>query len=155
MELLRPRRDQREPRELPSDAEPRNSIQDIWAPAARVATVGIFVLLLGATLYVCRPILLPVVAALVIGTTFAPLVKGVARHGIPPWVTAVVLGMGLLAFVGAAVTLLAAPVGEWIAMAPEIGSVIRQKLYILDQPLGGLARAAREDHAVGRGFRSS
>jgi predicted PurR-regulated permease PerM len=143
VELPRPRRDLRDPRELPGDAEPLNSIQDIWAPAARVATVGIFILLLGASLYVCRPILLPVVAALVIGTTLGPIVKGAARHGIPPWITAVVLGMGLLAFVGVAVTLLAAPVGEWIAKAPEIGSVIRQKLYILDQPLAAL-RALQE-----------
>jgi predicted PurR-regulated permease PerM len=140
VELLRPRRDQREP---PGDPESRDSIQDIWVPAARVATVGIFILLLGATLYLSRALLLPVVAALVIGTTFGPLVKGAARHGIPPWVTAIVLGMGLLAFVGAAVTLLAAPVGEWIAMAPEIGSVIKQKLYILDQPLAAL-RALQE-----------
>ena len=41
----------------------------------------------GRALYLCRPILLPVVAALVIGTTLAPVVKAAARHRISPWAT--------------------------------------------------------------------
>src|SRR5262249_30922157 len=86
----------------------------------------------------CRPLLLPVTAALVIGTTLAPIVKFAARHRISPWATAVVLGAALLAVAGAAVTLLAQPVSEWIAKAPEIGATIKQKLYVLDRPLAAL-----------------
>jgi predicted PurR-regulated permease PerM len=103
-----------------------------------MATVGIFVLLSGAALYVCRPILLPVAAALVIGTTLAPVVKVAARRGISPWITAVMLGAGAVTAAATAVTLLAAPVTQWIAKAPEIGATIRQKLYVLDQPLAAL-----------------
>ena len=103
-----------------------------------MATVGIFVLLLGAALYVGRPILLPVVAALVIGMTLAPIVKGAARHRIPPWATAIVLGIVLVTAAGIAVTLLAQPVSEWIAKAPEVGATIKQKLYVLDRPLAAL-----------------
>src|SRR5262249_6715138 len=77
------------------DPEPVESAEDIWTPAAQVATVGIFVLLLGVCLFFCRPLLLPVAAALVIGTTLAPIVKGAARHRISPWATAVVLGGAL------------------------------------------------------------
>src|SRR5262249_56758606 len=89
-------------------------------------------------LFFCRPLLLPVTAALVIGTTLAPIVKFAARHRISPWATAVVLGAALLAVAGAAVTLLAQPVSEWIAKAPEIGATIKQKLYVLDRPLAAL-----------------
>src|SRR5262249_6970505 len=103
-----------------------------------MATVGIFVLLLGICLFFCRPLLLPVVAALVIGTTLAPIVKGAARRRISPWATAVVLGGALLSVAGAAVTLPAQPVSEWIAKAPEIGATIKQKLYVLDRPLAAL-----------------
>ena len=95
-----------------------------------MATVGIFVLLLGVCLFFARPLLLPVAAALVIGTTLAPIVKAAARRGISPWATAVVLGAVLLAAAGTAVTLLAQPVSEWIAKAPEIGATIKQKLSI-------------------------
>jgi predicted PurR-regulated permease PerM len=117
---------------------PLGSIEDLWSPAAQMATVGIFVILLGACLYLCRPVLLPIVAAMVIGTTLAPIVKAGARHGVSPWVTAIALGAGLLVLAGIAVTLLASPVSEWIAKAPEIGATVKQKLYVLDRPLAAL-----------------
>jgi predicted PurR-regulated permease PerM len=120
------------------DPELPESIEDIWGSAAQLATVGIFVLLFGAFLYVCRPVLMPVLAAMVIGTTFAPIVKAAARRRISPWVTAVLLGILLVAAAGTAVTLLAQPVSEWIGKAPEIGASIKQKLYVLDRPLSAL-----------------
>ena len=122
----------------PKDREPLGSIEDIWTPAAQMATVGIFILLLGAFLYFSRPVLLPVVAAVLIGTTLAPIVKAGARRRISPWATALVLGLLLVAAAGTAVTLLANPVSEWIAKAPEIGAAIKQKLYVLDRPLSAL-----------------
>jgi predicted PurR-regulated permease PerM len=137
LEFLRARREQDKAPGV-KDSEPLESIKDIWTSAARVATVGIFVLLLGICLYFCRPLLLPVVAALVIGTTLAPIVKGAARHRISPWVTAIALGALLLALAGTAVTLLSKPVSDWIAKAPDIGATIKHKLYVLDRPLTAL-----------------
>ena len=137
MEFLRAHRERRNALSG-QGPEPIASIEDIWTPAAQMATVGIFVLLLGAALYVGRPILLPVVAALVIGMTLAPIVKGAARHRIPPWATAIVLGIVLVTAAGIAVTLLAQPVSEWITKAPEVGATIKQKLYVLDRPLAAL-----------------
>jgi predicted PurR-regulated permease PerM len=137
VEFLRARREKGQTLSV-NEPEPVEPIDDIWAPASQMATVGIFVLLAGAALYVCRPILLPVVAALVIGTTFAPVVKFAARHGISPWISAVVLGLGVLAATATAATLLAGPISEWIAKAPEIGATIKQKLYVLDRPLAAV-----------------
>ncbi|MGA7489316.1 MAG: AI-2E family transporter [Xanthobacteraceae bacterium] len=140
MDLLRRRRDKLNPPAIkePEPQAPVEPAEDVWAPAAPVATVGIFVLLLAAALYVGRPILLPVAAALVIGTTLAPIVKAAARHGVSPWATAIVLGLGLVVAAAIAVTLLAAPVSEWIGKAPEIGTAIKQKLYVLGPPLAAL-----------------
>jgi predicted PurR-regulated permease PerM len=121
-----------------SDPKPVESVDDIWASASEVATVGLFILAFGTALYFCRPILLPVLAAVVIGMTLAPVVKAVARRGISPWVTAVILGAVLLAAAVTAVTLLAQPVSEWLAKAPDIGMTIKQKLYVLDRPLAAL-----------------
>ena len=137
MEFLRARREKRYALII-NDAKPVERVDDIWASAAQVAIIGIFVLLLGATLAVCRPLLLPILAALVIATTLAPIVKGAARYGISPWVTAVLLVVLLLAVAGIAVTLLAAPVTAWIGRAPEIGATIKEKLYVLAQPLASL-----------------
>jgi predicted PurR-regulated permease PerM len=144
VELFRPHREKvkgpsiKEPEAPVKEPEPLESTEDIWAPAAQMATVGIFVLLFVAALYVCRPVLLPVVAAMVVGTTLAPIVKGAARHRISPWVTAITLGVVLLAAAALALTLLGGPVTEWIAKAPDIGATIKQKLYVLDRPLAAL-----------------
>jgi predicted PurR-regulated permease PerM len=121
-----------------SDPKPVESVDAIWSSAAQVATVGIFVLALGACFYVCRPLLMPVLTAVVVGMTLAPIVKGAARRGVSPWLTAIILGVVLIAAAGTAVTLLAQPVSEWIAKAPEIGTTIKQKLYVLDRPLAAL-----------------
>ena len=85
--------------ELPAakNEDAPESVEDIRGSAAQMAMVGSFVILLGVCLYLCRPILLPVAAAIVIGTTLAPLGKAAARHRIPPWLTAGILGLALLA----------------------------------------------------------
>ena len=148
MEFLRTHRERanapvkepvKEPVKAPvKEPEPLEAIEDVWTPAAQMATIGIFVILLVAALYLSRPVLLPVVAAMVIGTTLAPIVKSAARHRVSPWATAIVLGVVLIVAAGVAVTLLAAPVSEWIGKAPEIGAAIKQKLYVLDRPLAAL-----------------
>jgi predicted PurR-regulated permease PerM len=121
-----------------NDPQPVGSVDDIWDSAAPMAMVGIFVLLLVAALYFARPILLPVLAAIVIGTTCAPLIKRARAYGSPPWLTAIVLVALMMGLAGLLVTLLAAPIVEWIGRAPEIGASIKQKLYVLDRPLAAL-----------------
>ena len=121
MEFLRAHGERRKA-VITNEPEPLSSIDDFWTSAAQMATVGIFVLLLGAALYFCRPILLPMLAAVVIGMTLAPIVKAAARRRISPWVTALALAAVLVIAAGAALTLLAGPVSQWIAKAPEIGS---------------------------------
>jgi predicted PurR-regulated permease PerM len=81
---------------------------------------------------------MPVLAAVVIGMTLAPIVKAAARRGVSPWVTALILGLVLVVTAATAATLLAQPLSEWIGKAPEIGTSIKQKLYVLDRPLAAL-----------------
>ena len=89
------------------------------------ATVGIFILALGVALYYCRPILLPVFAAVVVGLTLAPVIKRAKGRGISPWVMSGGLVLFLLVAGSLIVTVLATPVAEWISRAtvsfPEPG----------------------------------
>lgn len=105
---------------------------------AHVATVGIFVIVLGACLYLCRPILMPVIAALVVGLTLAPVINRAERVGVPTWAGA--LGIVIVLIIAAAVmaTLIAAPMAEWIDRAPEIGALVKRKISLLAVPLGAL-----------------
>jgi predicted PurR-regulated permease PerM len=120
------------------DPQPLSSTDGIWRSAAQVAVVGIFLLLTVASVYVCRPILLPVFSAVIIGMTLAPIVDRARKIGVPPWLTALVLVLLLLSAAGLAAMLLAAPISEWIGRAPEIGASIKQKFYVLDRPLSAL-----------------
>ena len=63
------------------DPQPVQSTDEIWHSLTQVATVGIFVLLMGACLYFSRPILLPVLSALVVGMTLAPVVNRARQFG--------------------------------------------------------------------------
>src|SRR5947209_4911292 len=53
-----------------NDPQPLGPIEDVWGSAAQMATVGIFFLLLVTCLHFAQAILLPVVAAALIATTF-------------------------------------------------------------------------------------
>ena len=64
MEFLRAQRERRNTLNI-NDPQLVESVEDIWGSAAQMATVGIFVILLVTALYFARPVLLPVVAAMV------------------------------------------------------------------------------------------
>jgi predicted PurR-regulated permease PerM len=109
-----------------------------WRTAANVATIGTFILLAGTCLYLCRYVLLPVLAAVVIGTTLAPLVKRAERRGIPPGATSVALVLLILVIGSIGLMLLSALIYEWIGRAPELGATLQQKFTVLERPLAAL-----------------
>jgi predicted PurR-regulated permease PerM len=117
------------------DPKPLDNVDGVWLAAGQMATIGIFLLLFGAFLYVGRPILLPIFAAAVVATTFAPLLRRGKRLGISLWLTAAAIEILLLGVLIAAATAMAGPVSEWIARAPEIGATIKERLSVLQQPL--------------------
>jgi predicted PurR-regulated permease PerM len=118
-----------------TDAKPLSGIPALWRFSALVATLGMAALAFIAGLYFGRSILLPVVAGLLIGITLAPGVKAGVRFGIPSALSALLIVFSLVCAVGVGITFFAAPLTEWIARAPEIGTVVQEKLRVLDYPL--------------------
>jgi predicted PurR-regulated permease PerM len=121
-----------------SDPQPVENVTNVWSSAGQAATIGIFLLLFGAFLYIGRAILLPILAAAVVALTLAPLIKEAKRHDVSPWISAMVIVAAGLGLMGLGITMIAAPVSEWIGRAPEIGASIRDKLTVFDQPLASL-----------------
>ena len=74
-----------------NDPQPLDNVGGIWASVGRAATVGIFLLLFGAFLYVGRVLLLPIMAAAIVALTLAPLVRAGNRAGVSPWISALLL----------------------------------------------------------------
>ena len=108
---------------------------DWWRMAPRYAVIGIFILLLGAFLYVARSLIAPIVAAAVISIMFGPLAARAARYRVPP----VVLALGcvglviLLANVG--MILLGGVLADWAARAPEFAATLKAKADFFERPL--------------------
>jgi predicted PurR-regulated permease PerM len=126
-----------------NDPQPLADSQSLWQSAGRAATVGIFLLLIGAVLYVGRAILLPIFAAAVVAMTLAPVIRFAQKRGISPWITALAIVAFALAALGIAAVAMAGPVSEWIARAPEIGATIKERLSVLDAPLAALRELER------------
>jgi len=121
-----------------TDAQPLSGIPALWRLAALLAKLLMGVLALIAALHFGRSILLPVVAALIVGITLAPAVKFGSRFAIPQPVSALLVVVLVAVLVGLVLTFFAAPLTEWIARAPEIGKVVQEKLRVLDYPLSVL-----------------
>jgi predicted PurR-regulated permease PerM len=102
------------------------------------ATIGLFLLILVGALYVARPIIVPVLAAFVVGMTIGRPVDKLKRNGFPPWIVAiVVVSVTLLALLVGAV-LLATPVSDWVSKAPGVTALIKERLHILARPMSAL-----------------
>lgn len=104
-----------------SDPLPVDNVHKVWASAGQAATIGIFLLLFGAFLYVGHAFVVPVLAAAILALTLAPLIKAAKAYGIPPWICALlilVVGAGVISLI---VTAIAGPVSQWVGRAPEIG----------------------------------
>jgi predicted PurR-regulated permease PerM len=81
---------------------------------------------------------MPVIAALIVGLTLAPVVSGAERSGVPTWVSAPGIVVVLLIAAAVTATLIAAPMAEWIDRAPEIGALVKRKISLLALPLSAL-----------------
>jgi predicted PurR-regulated permease PerM len=120
------------------DPVPIAAASPAWRRAAQAATIGIFVILFFVALDLARAILLPVAAGFVVTMLLSPLSERADRLRVPAVVTAIVLWLAVLAAVYAVITLVSAPVVDWINKAPDIGRSIQEKLQLLDEPLSAL-----------------
>ncbi len=106
-----------------------------WNRAANIAIVGLFVLAAGYTAYFTQAILIPVVLAWVVATIVLPIVKALERMGIPEPLAAIAIAVAILGLFIALVLILSVPITYWIGRASELGTLIREKLRTIDEPM--------------------
>ena len=121
-----------------NDPQPLTAVGPAWRSAAQAATVGIFVIMFFAALSLARPIALPAAAAFVVTMMLSPISEKADSYGVPPFLSAMVLWLMVVAVFYAVISLVSAPVVDWINKAPDIGRSIQQKLELLEQPLAAL-----------------
>ena len=121
-----------------TDPQPVAKVETIWKAAPQIAMIGIFLILLVAAVEYARPILLPVISAVMLGMMLGPLSNIAARIGIPAWLSGFILWLLVIAFFYGLIMLLSSALVDWVGKAPEIGKSIKDKLQVLDRPISAL-----------------
>jgi len=101
----------------------------------RFAMLFIAAVLLGIVLYEASAVMVPVVAAIVIGSTIGPYADHAERYGIPPILIYVIMTLLLALIPYLLIISLSTPVSTWIARAPEVGALLEGRLKFLERPV--------------------
>lgn len=110
-----------------------------YAKQTRTAVRGLLILAIIAAMYVARDFLLPVVLATFIALTLRPAVRFLAEHHVPPWLSATLLLVVLVAGGLSAGYMLSWQVSTWIDQAPQLTQAFVEKFRGLRPWLDALA----------------
>ena len=100
-----------------------------------LAMLFIAAVLLGLVLYQTSAVMVPVMAAIIIGSTIGPYADHAERYGIPPFFIYLIMTMLLMLIPYLLVISLSTPVSTWIARAPEVGALLEGRLRFLERPM--------------------
>jgi len=111
--------------------------------AIRVALNIFLALALLYTITITKQLLIPLVLASFIGLALNPIVARCSHLGIPRWLAASVLMIGLIAAIGTGIGMLTQPAVGWIHEAPTAIRGFIPKLRTVMQPLEAANRATQ------------
>ncbi len=120
------------------DPNPLKDASSFWRVMSQAATIAMAVILFGAFLFVARSLLVPILAALVVSLTLGPMSARAQKAGLPAWVPAFVIVLGLAGLLYLMVSVLVDPASDLIARSSEIGGTIKEKFSFMDRPLFAL-----------------
>ncbi|MFO1468669.1 MAG: AI-2E family transporter [Steroidobacteraceae bacterium] len=92
------------------------------------ASRGLFVLGIGAVLYVGSEAFIPVVFAGLLSLVLSGPVEGMFRKHVPRGLTAVLIMLALLGAIAGMLNLVTVPAQQWFASAPQTMRVVKQKI---------------------------
>jgi predicted PurR-regulated permease PerM len=104
----------------------------------------LLILALGATLYIARAVLMPIVLALLLSFLLAPVVKGLARLRLPAPLGAAVVLLAILGLTGLGVYWLWEPAAQWIQQLPKSVAQIEAKVRSVKQSVEGFSEATKK-----------
>jgi predicted PurR-regulated permease PerM len=120
------------------DTTPFEDATAFWRTAAQLATILMAVIIFGTFLYFARPLLMPLLCALIVAFTIGPLTGYAVKHGLPAWVPALLIVAIFAGGLYLAVFLLTDPVSDLIGRSAEIGAQIKEKFRFMERPLAAL-----------------
>jgi predicted PurR-regulated permease PerM len=111
-------------------------------PVRSLAPVGLFVIAVGAVLYLARVVFIPLTFAVMLSFLLSPMVTWLQRRGLPravgaAIVVALLLGAGTFAGVE-----LANPAADWIARSPKVLQTLERKVRPWRRPVKNVSELA-------------
>ncbi|HSI39674.1 MAG TPA: AI-2E family transporter [Xanthobacteraceae bacterium] len=122
----------------------------IWERLTQVSIVLIGVIALAGALAAARAVLIPIVAAVIIGSVIGPAIEAMGRRGIPTLASSgllVALLFGVFYGVAAA---LAGPLADWIDRGPEIGELMKSRFEAIQPMIGTIGSFIDSVESIGR-----
>jgi predicted PurR-regulated permease PerM len=127
---------------------------DKWNRVTQSSVVGMFLLAALYTVWVARPVLLPILLAGLLAATLAPPVGALKRLGIPRWLGAVVVLVCSVSTIVFGASRIIGPATEWVASLPELVDDAREDLEGVFRSVDAVSEAAdqvRQAAQVGNG----
>ena len=125
--------------------DPAEPVQVIFVDKTfKALGIGTFLIILTAAVYFGRDFLLPVSLSFLFALVLSPVVRTIAKRGIPEWISAVVLVLILAATSASAIYSLSGPVSEWIDDSPRIAREVQGKIAVLRRPVDAVADASKQ-----------
>jgi predicted PurR-regulated permease PerM len=109
-----------------------------------ISLIGLFILAVFYTIYFMRSVLLPVVLALLLSFLLRPIVRGLARLKVPMPISAALILIGFLTFVGYGISALTAPTMGWLQKAPAGLAELQHKLLPLKKSIAQVTQTTGE-----------
>ena len=127
----------------PAQAGHSGDREAVPRPASRYGwpQIGIFVLVATAALHFARPLLLPVVLAVLLNLVLSPGVRALRRIGLPLPLGAGVVLLTALAVLGGTIWQFAEPAAEWIERAPASLQQMQGKIRPLKRSVEQVQKA--------------
>lgn len=103
--------------------------------------IGLFIYASIYTLSYGRTFLVPIVLAFLLSLVFGPIRRFFDRRGVPQWITALGLVLGLVVGLFALMGAMALPIIGWVERAPQIMFAVREQLADLSSVFSGVFEA--------------
>ncbi|MEO6300577.1 MAG: AI-2E family transporter [Paracoccaceae bacterium] len=104
----------------------------------------ILVMLLMISFYFAKEVVLPLLMGTLLALTLSPLVRGLQRAGLAPFVAATALIFLIAAVIGGSVLVLSGPISGWVSDAPRFESAFKSKLQSISSSFAVVKQASEQ-----------
>nr|WP_245404732.1 AI-2E family transporter [Ancylobacter gelatini] len=135
---------------MPADSVQQIRNERLWLRVSQVSITLIALIVLAGAMVAARSVLIPIVAAVIIGSVIGPAMEALTKRGIPTAVTSLVLVAAIIAAIYGVASVLSGPLAEWIARAPEIGATLQERFASFKPAMARISSFFDSIEAIGR-----